>query len=72
MEKLKILDKKENLNWDYDEEADVLYISIDKPQKAIGIDAGEGIIIRYREDKKEIVGLTIIGFKDRFLAASKR
>lgn len=71
MEKIKILEKKENLNWDYDEEADVLYISIDKPQKAIGIDVGEGIIIRYREDKKEIVGLTIIGFKDRFLAASK-
>ena len=28
MEAIKILEKKENLNWDYDEEADVLYISI--------------------------------------------
>ena len=73
MEAVKILEKKENLDWDYDEEADVLYISITKPQKAIGIDAGQGIIVRFREETKEIVGLTIIGFKERFLKAmSKR
>lgn len=71
MEALKILEKKENLNWDYDEEADVLYISITKPQKAIGVDVGEGIIVRYREDTNEIVGLTIIGFKERFLKVVK-
>jgi uncharacterized protein YuzE len=71
MEVLKILEKKEKLNWDYDEEADVLYISIAEPQKAIGIDVGEGIIVRYREDAKEIVGLTIIGFKERFMNAIK-
>ncbi|MGB9630313.1 MAG: DUF2283 domain-containing protein [Thermodesulfobacteriota bacterium] len=69
MEAVKILEKKENLDWDYDEEADVLYISITKPQKAIGIDAGQGIIVRFREETKEIVGLTIIGFKERFLKA---
>ena len=69
METLKILPKKENLDWEYDEEADVLYISVKKPQNALGIDAGEGIVIRYREDTKEVVGLTIIGFKDRFLKA---
>ena len=27
MEAVKILEKKENLDWDYDEEGDVLYIS---------------------------------------------
>lgn len=69
MEALKILPRKENLDWEYDEDADVLYISVKKPQKALGIDAGEGIVIRYREDTKEVVGLTIIGFKDRFLKA---
>ena len=67
MEAIKILDKKENLNWDYDEDADVLYISIGKPQKAIGIDIGEGVIIRYKEDSGEVVGLTIIGVKERLL-----
>jgi uncharacterized protein YuzE len=43
MEAIKILDKQENLNWDYDEEADVLYISIGEPQKALGVDIGEGV-----------------------------
>lgn len=68
MEALKILDKKESLNWDYDEEADVLYISIGKPVKALGLDAGEGVIIRYQEDTREVVGVTIIGVRERAAA----
>lgn len=31
MEALKILEKKESIDWDYDKEADVLYLSITKP-----------------------------------------
>ncbi len=69
MEALKILERKENLNWDYDEEADVLYISVEKPRKAVGLDVGEGVIVRYREDTGELVGLTIIGVKERTLMA---
>ena len=34
---------EEKLNWDYDEEAGVLYISIGEPQKVLEIDIGEGI-----------------------------
>ena len=71
MEKLKILQKKENLDWDYDDEADVLYIRVTKPQEALGVDVGEGIIVRYREDTGEVVGLTIIGFRERFLEAMR-
>jgi len=71
METLKILDKKEHINWDYDEEADVLYLSINKPIPAIAMDAGDGIIVRYDEKRKEVVGLTIIGFKERSLKAMK-
>jgi len=67
METIKILEKKENLNWDYDEEADVLYISIGEPQKAVGVDIGEGAIIRYIESTGEVVGLTLIGVKERLL-----
>lgn len=37
METIKILDRKKNLNWNYDEEADVLYISIGEPQKALSL-----------------------------------
>jgi len=69
VEALKILERKENLNWDYDEEADVLYISVEKPRKAVGLDVGEGVIVRYREDTGELVGLTIIGVKERTLMA---
>lgn len=67
MEAIKIFEKNENLNWDYDEEADVLYISIDKPQKALGVDIGEGTIIRYIESAGEVVGLTLIWVKERLI-----
>jgi len=69
METLKILERKQNLNWDYDEEADVLYISVGKPKKAVGLDVGEGVVVRYQEDTGEVVGLTIIGVKERSLKA---
>ncbi|GAN33177.1 MAG: DUF2283 domain-containing protein [Candidatus Brocadia sp. AMX2] len=72
MEAIKILDKKENLSWDYDEEADVLYISIGEPQKAVGVDIGEGAIVRYREDIGEVVGLTLIGVKERLVNSLKK
>ncbi len=72
METLKILERKENLNWEYDEEADVLYISIGPPTEALGLDVGEGVIVRYREDTGEVVGLTVIGVKERSLLAMKQ
>jgi len=67
MQAIRILEKKENLNWDYDEEADVLYISIGEPRKALGIDIGEGAIVRYVEETGEVVGLTLMGLKERLL-----
>lgn len=49
---------------DYDKEADVLYISFDRPQKATDSTMSpDGILHRYRGEK--LVGLTI-------LEASKR
>ncbi|MGD0486932.1 MAG: DUF2283 domain-containing protein [Syntrophorhabdales bacterium] len=72
MEAIKILEKKENLNWDYDEEADVLYISMGEPQKALGIDIGDGAIVRYVEATNEVVGLTLIGMKERLLNSLKK
>lgn len=71
MEAIKILEKKENLNWDYDEEADVLYISIGEPCPALGVDIGEGAIVRYVEKSGEVVGLTLIGVKERLLKSLK-
>ncbi len=71
MEAIKILEKKEYLNWDYDEEADVLYISIGEPRRALGVDIGEGAIVRYIEEEGEVVGLTLIGVKERLLKSLK-
>ena len=67
MEALKILQKPTNLDWDYDEEADVLYLSMGKPQQAKGVDVGEGVILRYDEKRNELVGLTLIGLRQRFI-----
>lgn len=69
---IKILDKKENLNWDYDEEADALYISIGEPRNALGVDIGEGAIVRYVEETEEVVGLTLIGIKERLLGSLRK
>ena len=52
---------------DYDEEADVLYLSVGTPKPAVGIDIGEGLILRYDENRKEVVGLTLIGLRARLL-----
>lgn len=67
MEALKMLEKKKNIQWDYDAEADVLYISIGKPRKAEGVDIGEGTIVRVNPRTKEIVGFTIINPMQRTL-----
>ena len=67
MEAVKILEKPAAIDWDYDGEADVLYLSLGKPQAAVGIDIGEGVILRFDEKRKEIVGITIIGLRGRLV-----
>ena len=56
---------RESLKGSYDPEADVLYISIDAPKPALGVDLGDGVIVRYDEARNEIVGVTIIGLRER-------
>ncbi len=63
MEAVKILEKPTQIDWDYDEEADVLYLSIGEPRPAIGMDIGDGVILRYDEKRREVVGLTLIGLR---------
>ncbi len=71
MEALKLQEHQSNLNWDYDAEADVLYISIGEPKVAEGIDIGEGIIVRVSPESNEVVGLTIIGLNRRIVKKMK-
>jgi uncharacterized protein YuzE len=72
MEAVRILEKADRIDWDYDEEADVLYLSIGKPRKAVGIDIGDGVVVRYDEKKKEVVGLTVLGVRARLLESMKQ
>ena len=67
METLRILETEKGLDWDYDAEADVLYISVVSPRPALGIDVGEGVIVRYDELRNEVVGLSIIGIREKML-----
>ena len=67
MEAIKILEKPAAITWEYDGEADVLYLSLGNPQPAEGVDIGEGVILRYDENRKEVVGLTVIGLRARLL-----
>lgn len=67
MESLKVLDSNRQLDWDYDEEADVLYISVTPNRSAVGVDIGEGVVVRYDEALGEVVGLSIIGLREKML-----
>ena len=45
------------------EEADVSYVSVGAPCAALGIDIGNGVVLRYDEAAREIVGVTLIGMQ---------
>lgn len=62
MEAVKLFEKKDvPLDWEYDGEADTLYLSFGQPRPAVGVDIGQGVILRYDEAAREVVGLTIVG-----------
>lgn len=59
---ISLFDKRDiPVDWEYDGEADTLYISFGRPRSATGLDVGEGVVLRYDEQAREVVGLTIIG-----------
>jgi uncharacterized protein YuzE len=69
METVTILEKSETLNWDYDEDADVLYLSAGDPQPAVGVDIGGGVVLRYDENQNRVVGVTVTGVRTRLMRA---
>ena len=49
---------------DYDKEADVLYISFERPQKATDTEmTDDGLLLRYRN--KQLVGITVLDASTR-------
>lgn len=65
MDPMKLLEAETELDWSYDAEADALYVSFGAPREAVGIDIGDGVIVRYDEQAAEVVGLTVIGLRSR-------
>lgn len=51
--------------FDFDEEADVLYVSFERPQGATDTELTEdGVLMRYRNN--QLVGVTILNVRQRF------
>ena len=65
MDSVKILASPDQIRRNYDEDADVLYLSVGEPRAAVGIDIGDGIVLRYHEAQNAVVGLTVIGLRER-------
>ncbi len=56
----------EKLIFYYDDEGDMLDISVGKPRNAISNELGDDIIERVNPETKQIIGFTILNFKKRF------
>ena len=67
MEAVKMLEGRDPVTRTYDEDADVLYISLGAPRAAVGVDVGDGVILRYDEAANEVVGVTLVGMRARLL-----
>ena len=68
VEAVNILRGPASITWDYDGDADVLYLSVGEPRSAVGVDIGDGLVLRYDEGRNEVVGLTMMGLRARLLA----
>jgi len=50
----------------YDDEADVLYVSLGAPRAADTFPGEHGILIRKDMNTGEVIGVTIIGYEEHF------
>lgn len=49
----------------YDREADVLYLSVGEPRRAISREIGDDVLLRIDPDTGAVVGLTILNLSTR-------
>ena len=57
---------RKEVQFHYDREADVLYLSVGRPQKAKTIETGEDFVLRLNPKSGQVVGMTIINFSKHF------
>jgi uncharacterized protein YuzE len=63
MDPVRLLRDGVPLDYDYDEEADVLYVSLGAPRPAMGVELGGGAVLMIDEATDDIVGLTVVGLR---------
>ena len=59
------------VKFSYDREADVMYLSLGRPQKARTVEIGRDFIVRLDPKTGRVVGLTIVDFSKHFRAIGK-
>lgn len=57
---------KKKMFINYDKEADVMYLSLGKPVKAVTEEMDTDILVRYHPKTKNLVGVTVMNFSQRF------
>ena len=57
---------RKEVQFHYDREADVLYLSVGRPQRAKTVEMGDDFILRLHPKTAEVVGMTIIDFSRHF------
>lgn len=57
---------QKTVQFHFDREADVLYLSVGKPQKAKTVEAGEDFVLRLHPKSGQVIGITIINFSKHF------
>ena len=58
--------EESTFTYNYDREADVMYLSIGQPQKAKTIELTDDFLLRLSPQTGKVVGLTIIDFSKHF------
>lgn len=59
------MEKNDLMQLAYDHEADVLYITIGSPRRAISREIGDDVLLRLDPDTQAIVGLTVLNLSTR-------
>ncbi len=59
------------VKFSYDREADVMYVSVGRPQKARTVEIGRDFILRLDPKTDRVIGLTIVDFSKHFRTISK-
>ena len=69
---LPLLLQRREFTWDYDEEADVLYVTFERAEATDSDLTDDDIVVRYRIDNNEIIGLTILNASTRVPALAAK